>query len=182
MKTRRSPSTVRTRSASWLRKRWPCARCAEDGLDIIVTRSFNHTGPRQEPAFVTASIARQVALIERGAMAPALRLGNLDARRDLTDVRDVVRAYMSLMESGTPGEVYNVASGVARSIRAVVDALVRRSAVQVRIEVDPERLRPLDKPVLVGDATRLRAATGWQPRMSFEQMLDDLLDYWRAAA
>ena len=84
----------------------------EDGLDIIVTRSFNHTGPRQEPAFVTASIARQVALIERGAMAPALRLGNLDARRDLTDVRDVVRAYMSLMESGTPGEVYNVASGV----------------------------------------------------------------------
>jgi len=154
----------------------------EDGLEIIVTRSFNHTGPRQESAFVTPSIARQVALIERGAVEPVLRLGNLDAQRDLTDVRDVVRAYVSLMDSGTPGEVYNVASGVGRPIRAVVDALVRRAAVQVRIEVDPERLRPLDKSVLVGDATRLRAATGWQPQVSFDQMLDDLLDYWRAAA
>jgi GDP-4-dehydro-6-deoxy-D-mannose reductase len=154
----------------------------EDDLEIIVTRSFNHTGPRQEPAFVTASIARQVALIERGGMAPVLRLGNLDAQRDLTDVRDVVRAYVSLMNSGTPGEVYNVASGVGRTIRAIVDALVRRASVGVDIEVDPAKLRPLDKPVLIGDSTRLRVETGWQPQVSFDRMLDDLLDYWRAAA
>ncbi|HEX5111042.1 MAG TPA: GDP-mannose 4,6-dehydratase [Vicinamibacterales bacterium] len=154
----------------------------EDGLDVIVARAFNHTGPRQQPAFVASSVARQVALIERGALAPVLRVGNLDARRDLTDVRDVVRAYMSLVESAPPGQVYNVASGVGRPIRSIVETLVRLAAVQVRIEVDPGRLRAQDKPVLVGDAGRLRAATGWEPRISFEQTLRDLLDYWRATA
>jgi GDP-4-dehydro-6-deoxy-D-mannose reductase len=153
----------------------------EDGLDVIVTRSFNHTGPRQQPAFVASSIARQVALIERGGMTPVLHVGNLDAHRDLTDVRDVVRAYVWLVQSATPGQVYNVASGVGRPIRAVVETLVRLAAAEVRIEVDPERLRPHDKPVLVGDASRLRAATGWEPQVPFEQTLRDLLDYWRRA-
>ena len=152
----------------------------EDGIDVVVTRSFNHTGPRQTPAFVAPSLARQIALIERGQLEPVIKVGNLDAQRDLTDVRDVVRAYVALMQSGTSGIVYNVASGVARSIRSVLDALVSRASVAVRVEVDPARMRPNDVPVIAGDFSRLNAATGWQPIVSFDQMLDDLLSYWRS--
>ncbi len=154
----------------------------EDGLEVIVTRSFNHTGPRQTPAFAAASMARQVALIERGELPPVVRVGNLDARRDLTDVRDVVAAYAALMRAGTPGTVYNVASGTAQPIRAVLDGLIRRSRVTVTVEPDPARMRPADTPVVLGDASRLHAATGWTPTISFDRMLDDLLDYWRTAA
>jgi GDP-4-dehydro-6-deoxy-D-mannose reductase len=153
----------------------------DDGLEIIVTRPFNHTGPRQSPAFAAPGMARQIALIERGAAEPLMKAGNLDAQRDLTDVRDTVRAYDMLMDVGAPGSVYNVASGVARSVRAVLDALRRRSRTQVEVEVDPDLLRPNDPPVVVGDAGRLQAATGWSPAISFEQMMDDLLDYWRKA-
>lgn len=153
---------------------------AEDGIHVVVTRSFNHTGPRQTPAFVAPSMARQIALIERGAMEPVIKVGNLDARRDLTDVRDVVRAYAALMKDGTSGTIYNVASGVGRPIRSILDALVSRSRVSVRIENDPARMRPNDVPVVVGDSSRLRQATGWQPAISFDQMLDDLLEYWRS--
>lgn len=152
---------------------------ADDGLDVVVTRSFNHTGPRQAPSFVAPSFARQIAVIERGDAEPVIRVGNLDAERDLLDVRDVVRAYAALMESGTTGTVYNVASGVARSIRRVLDALVARAGVAIRIEVDQSRMRPNDIPVLVGDASRLHTATGWKPTIPFEQTMDDLLEYWR---
>ena len=155
---------------------------AEDGVDVIVTRSFNHTGPRQTADFVAPAVARQIALIERGELEPVLRVGNVEARRDLTDVRDVVRAYAALMEAGVPGQVYNVASGVGHTIRSVIDALVRAAGVHVRVETDPARLRPIEKPVLVGDASRLRALTGWAPRIPFEQTLRDLLEYWRGAA
>ena len=151
----------------------------EDGIEVIVARSFNHTGPRQTPAFVAPSLARQIALIERGALEPVIRVGNLEAQRDLTDVRDVVRAYALLMESGTSGVVYNVASGTGRSIRSLLDELVARARVTVTIETDASRLRANDVPVLVGDASRLRRATGWTPEISFPQMLDDLLAYWR---
>jgi GDP-4-dehydro-6-deoxy-D-mannose reductase len=151
----------------------------EDGLDVVVTRSFNHTGPRQTPAFVAPSMARQIALIERGEIEAVIKVGNLEAQRDVTDVRDVVRAYASLMQSGTTGVVYNVASGVARSIRSILDALVSRSRVPVRVEVDPARMRPNDVPVVVGDFARLSAATGWRPAITFDEMLDDLLSYWR---
>ena len=151
----------------------------EDGLEVIVTRTFNHTGPRQAPAFVAPSMARQIALIERGAADATIKVGNLDARRDLLDVRDVVRAYAALMESGDPGAVYNVASGEARSIRSLLQALVARARVPVHIETDPARLRREDTPVLVGDASRLQQATGWRPSIHFDQMLDDLLEYWR---
>jgi GDP-4-dehydro-6-deoxy-D-mannose reductase len=151
----------------------------EDGLDVIVTRPFNHTGPGQAPAFVAPSIARQIALIERGAAEPVIRVGNLDTARDLSDVRDVVRAYTALMEHGSPGVVYNVASGTARRIGAVLEALIARARIPVRIETDPERVRSVDAPMLVGDATRLRATTGWEPAIGFARMLDDLLDYWR---
>ena len=152
----------------------------EDGLDVIVTRSFNHTGPRQTPAFVAPSVARQIALIERGQLEPVIKVGNLEARRDVTDVRDVVRAYVALMQTGTTGVIYNVASGVARSIQSILDALVSRSKIPVRVEVDPGRLRPNDVPVVVGDHSRLTAATGWRPGISFDETLDDLLSYWRA--
>lgn len=154
----------------------------EDGLELIVTRSFNHTGPRQKPSFVAPSMARQIAQIERGDIEPVIRVGNLDARRDLLDVRDVVRAYAALLAAGTPGAIYNIASGVARPIRDVLAALVARARVPIRIETDPARLRPNDVPVLVGDASRLRAATGWEPAIPFDRMIDDLLDYWRRTA
>jgi len=151
----------------------------EDGLDVVLTRSFNHTGPRQTPAFVAPSMARQIALIERGQLEPVIKVGNLDAQRDVTDVRDVARAYAALMQSGKTGVVYNVASGVARSIRSILEALVSRSKIPVRIEVDHTRMRPHDVPVVVGDASRLEAATGWRAEITFDQMLDDLMSYWR---
>ena len=151
----------------------------EDGLDVVLTRSFNHTGPRQTPAFVAPSMARQIALIERGQLEPVIKVGNLDAQRDVTDVRDVVRAYAALMQSGKTGVVYNVASGAARSIRSILEALVSRSKMPVRIEVDQTRMRPNDVPVVVGSHSRLTESTGWHPQISFDQMLDDLLRYWR---
>ena len=154
----------------------------EDGIGVIVARAFNHTGPRQSPAFAAAGMARQVAQIERGEVPPVIRVGNLDTQRDLTDVRDTVRAYALLLAKGVPGTTYNVASGVARPIRAILEALVGRSTVPVEIETDPRLFRPNDTPLVVGDAQRLRKATGWAPRIGFDQMLDDLLDYWRASA
>ena len=151
----------------------------EDGLDVIVARAFNHTGPRQGPFFVAPTLARQITRIERGLIEPVLRVGNLDTERDLTDVRDVVRAYAALMQSGTVGTVYNIASGVGRPIRALLDALLSRCRVPVRVDVDPALLRARDAAALVGDTTRLRQTTGWQPEIAFDQMLDDLLHYWR---
>ena len=150
-----------------------------NGVEVIVARPFNHTGPRQRPSFVAPSIARQIALIERGSIAPTIKVGNLSAARDITDVRDVVRAYAALMKSGTPGTVYNVASGVARPVRSLLDALVAKASLPIRIEQDPSRFRTNDTPVLVGNAARLRATTGWKPQISFDQMIDDLLAYWR---
>jgi GDP-4-dehydro-6-deoxy-D-mannose reductase len=152
----------------------------EDGVEVVVARAFNHTGPRQDPAFAAPSFARQIALIERGEIPPVIRVGNLDAERDFTDVRDVVRAYRLLMEQGAPGAIYNVCSGVGRSIRSVLDALAARSTRTVSVELDPEKLRPSDTPVVVGDPSRLRSETGWDPEVAFEKMLDDLLQYWRA--
>jgi GDP-4-dehydro-6-deoxy-D-mannose reductase len=152
---------------------------AEDGLEVILTRPFNHTGPRQRPDFAAPGMARQIALIERGVIPPVIKVGNLDARRDLTDVRDTVRAYTLLMEHGTPRTVYNVASGIARPIRAVLDGLIIRCGRPVRVDIDPSLLRPNDVPVFVGSAARLHAATGWAPEVSFDRMLDDLLAYWR---
>ena len=149
---------------------------------VVVCRPFNHLGPRQSADYFAPNFARQIAAIARGKAEPVLKVGNLTARRDLSDVRDVVRAYAALMQAGTPGGVYNVASGVARSIRSLLDGLIARARVPVRIETDPSRLRAHDDPVLVGDPSRLREATGWQPKIGFDRMLDDLLDYWRRTA
>ena len=149
------------------------------GMPIIRTRGFNHTGPRRPSVFVCSDFARQVVEIERGMRAPSLRVGNLDARRDFTDVRDTVRGYWLALAKGKPGEVYNVATGRSWAIREVLDMLVDFAGVKVEIGEDPERLRPSDVPRLEGDATRLREATGWVPTIPFEQTLRDLLDYWR---
>jgi GDP-4-dehydro-6-deoxy-D-mannose reductase len=154
----------------------------EDGVEVIVARAFNHTGPRQSPAFVAPGLARQIALIERGDRPPVMQVGNLDTRRDLSDVRDTVEAYRLLMANGMPGQIYNVASGIARSIRQLLDAMLAKSRVSITVTQDPALLRPSDTPVVLGDAARIRALTGWSPRISFDRMLDDLLDYWREQA
>jgi GDP-4-dehydro-6-deoxy-D-mannose reductase len=151
----------------------------EDGIDVIVARAFNHTGPGQSPAFMASGFAQQIARLERQGGEPVLRVGNVDARRDLSDVRDVVRAYAALMSNGVPGEVYNVASGRAPTVRTVIDTLADLAGLHLRLEVDPARLRPLDSPVLVGDASKLRGTTGWHPTIPLEQTLADLLHYWR---
>lgn len=154
----------------------------EDGLEVIVARAFNHTGARQTPAFAAPSMARQIAMIEAGRVEPVIRVGNLEAHRDLSDVRDVVRAYAALMTAGVSNSVYNVASGTARSIRSLLDSLVARAKVPVRVESDPARMRPSDVRFLAGNFSRLERATGWRPQISFDRMLDDLLNYWREQA
>jgi GDP-4-dehydro-6-deoxy-D-mannose reductase len=149
-------------------------------LAIVRVRPFNHIGPGQSDRFVTASFARQIAEIERGFVEPVLRVGNLDARRDFTDVRDVVRAYTLALEEGAEGQAYNVGRGEAHSIQEILDRLLARSSATIRVERDAARMRPVDAPVLVCDASRLRLRTGWEPRIALDQTLDDLLTYWRA--
>ncbi len=148
---------------------------------VFVARPFNHAGPRQAPSYSTSSFARQIADIEAGRAAPVLRVGNLESRRDITDVRDTVRAYVAMVERGRPGRPYNVCSGTAYRVRDLLDALVRASRVPITIEIDPARLRPSDNPVIAGDRSRLTTETGWTPRIPIEQTLTDLLDYWRRA-
>jgi GDP-4-dehydro-6-deoxy-D-mannose reductase len=150
------------------------------GLDTVRVRPFNHTGPRQGLGFVVPDFASQVARIEAGLQDPVLRVGNLEAQRDFTDVRDVVRAYYLLARQGCSGEVYNVGSGRAHAIQEVLDCFLARSAVSIRVEPDPERLRPSDIPRVVCDYSRLESCTGWQPTIAFEQSLADVLDDWRA--
>jgi GDP-4-dehydro-6-deoxy-D-mannose reductase len=149
------------------------------GLPIVRTRTFHHTGPRRGQQFAESSFARQLAEIEAGRRDPRLEVGNLEAVRDFTDVRDVVRAYWALLEGGAPGEVYNVCSGRGVRMADLLEELVRLSGLKVEIRVDPERLRPLDVPVLVGDPGRLHAATGWLASTPLARTLRDLLDHWR---
>lgn len=157
------------------------ARCAEDDDQaVVLTRSFNHVGPRQAPSFAAASFARWIAEIEAGRAEPTIFVGNLDAQRDLTDVRDTVRAYQLLMQRGTSGRVYNVCSGHARSIRSILDGLLAEARVPVSVQVNPSRFRPNDTPVLLGDPRRIREEIGWDPQIPIERTLHDLLEYWRA--
>jgi GDP-4-dehydro-6-deoxy-D-mannose reductase len=149
------------------------------GLKAIRTRGFNHTGPRRGDVFVTSNFARQLALIEAGECEPVIRVGNLDAVRDFTDVRDMVRAYWLAVRRATPGEVYNIARGEGITIRELLDRLIALSTAEVTLEVDPDRLRPSDVEILVGDSSKFRAETGWEPQIPFEQTLSDTLEYWR---
>lgn len=156
------------------------ARYAAAGLDVVRLRPFNHTGRGRPEHFVESSLARQVAELAAGLRAPRLVVGNLDAVRDFLDVRDVVAAYLRLLDPGVPTGLYNVASGSGRTIRELLQALLRLAglpAAAPEIVVEPARWRPTDR--AVGDATRLRAATGWEPRVPFEDTLRELLDGWR---
>jgi GDP-4-dehydro-6-deoxy-D-mannose reductase len=149
------------------------------GLRVVLTRTFHHTGPGRGEAFAESSFARQIAEIEAGRKEPVLRVGNLEAVRDFADVRDVVRAYWMLLEKGEGGQVYNVCTGRGRRIRELLDVLLAASVARVEVRTDPDRLRPSDVPAQVGDPGRLRAATGWEPRIPLERSLQDLLDDWR---
>jgi len=152
------------------------------GLKIVRTRGFNHTGPRRADVFVSSNFARQIAMIERRRQEPVIRVGNLDAKRDFTDVRDMVRAYWLALERCDPGEVYNICSGKAYTIREVLDLILSMTTVKVDVKQDASRLRPSDVPVLLGDSSKFRARTGWEPKIPFEQTLADVLDYWRQRA
>ncbi len=149
------------------------------GLKIVRTRAFNHTGPRRGDVFATSNFARQLVEVERGKREPVLHVGNLDAVRDFTDVRDVVRAYGLALEKGTPGEVYNIASGQGVRIRDMLGKLIALSRAEVRVEPDPKRMRPSDVELLVGSAEKFNKATGWKPEIPFERTMEDLMGYWR---
>lgn len=149
------------------------------GLDLIRVRPFTHIGPRQNERFVTAAFARQIARIERDLQPPILSVGNLTARRDFTDVRDMVRAYALLLQHGVAGAVYNVGSGQSITIQAILDLLLAQSNVPIEVQPDPNLMRPIDIPLVYGDCAALYACTGWTPQIPLEQTLNDILTYWR---
>lgn len=148
-------------------------------LPTLRVRSFNHVGPGQADDFAASAFARQIAEIEAGLREPVVAVGNLEAERDFTDVRDVVRAYWLIANRGEPGQVYNLGSGCSVRVGWLLETLLTLTSAPVRVEVDPSRLRPSDVPVSVCDNRRLVAATGWQPHVSLRQSLQDLLDDWR---
>lgn len=155
-------------------------RACRDGAGTRIARSFNHIGPRQDPSFAASGFARQIAEIEAGGRDAEIVVGNLEAKREATDVRDTVRAYQAILERGRPGRSYNVCSGDAIPVGDVLEQLVAKSRVRVRIRVDPARFRPNDLPLVEGDPTRIREELGWTPQIPLQQTLDDLLEYWRA--
>ena len=146
---------------------------------VVITRPFNHAGPRQQASFVTSSFAKQIAEIEAGLSEPRLHVGNLDARRDITDVRDTVRAYAALGEAGVDGAAYNVCTGLAYRVGDLLEIMLQRAKKHVSVVMDPARLRPSDNPVVLGDPSRLQRETGWSPGIPIERTLEDLLDWWR---
>jgi len=149
------------------------------GLKIIRTRAFNHAGPGQRATFVCSDFARQIARIEKGLSEPVIYVGNLEARRDFTDVRDIVRAYWLVANRGRAGEVYNVCSGKAFAIEEILDILLSLTKVVIKVEQDPQKTRRSDIPILLGDNTKIFQATGWKPEIPFEKTLEDVLNYWR---
>lgn len=165
----------------YAQSKWEMEKLIEERFlkNTLRVRPFPHIGPGQALGFVTADFASQIAGIEKREQAPTIKVGNLKAKRDFTDVRDVVRAYRLLMKQGQLGEVYHVASGKTASIQFVLDELLKLSKVDIEVEQDPERMRPADIPVLVGDAGKLKEAVGWKPVISLKQSLDDILNYWR---
>jgi len=149
------------------------------GLHVVRTRAFNHTGPRRGDVFVTSSFARQIVEIEMGKREPVIRVGNLKAKRDFTDIRDVVKAYVIALERCEAGSVFNIGSGKSYSIKHVLDLLLGMSRLIIQVKEDPEKMRPSDVPVMVSDSSRFMQETGWRPQIPFKQSLLDLLQYWR---
>ena len=155
------------------------ARASNGPVSVTIGRAFNHVGPRQDPSFAAAGFARQIAEIEAGRREPEVVVGNLDARRDTTDVRDTVRAYRVILNHGTPGRPYNISTGRAIAIGEILDMLCARAKVAIRIRVDPDRFRRNDVALIVGDSSRLQRELGWAPAIPLAQTLDDLLEHWR---
>lgn len=149
------------------------------GLAVVRVRPFLQVGPRRPDRFAAGSFARQVAEIEQGLREPVIEVGNIDLERDFTDVRDVARAYALIADKGQPGEVYNIASGTAHSLRDLLNAMLRAAEIDAEIRVMPGLKRAGEAPLLIGNADRLRTATGWETRISFEQSAEDTLAYWR---
>jgi GDP-4-dehydro-6-deoxy-D-mannose reductase len=149
------------------------------GLNIVRTRAFNHTGPRQGELFVASDFAKQVAEIELGIRVPVVYVGDLEARRDFTDVRDIACAYCLALQKGKAGEVYQICTGSAYTIRKVLNIILSYSNKKIDIKTDPTRIRPSDVPILLGTYKKFNKVTGWEPKIPFEKTLADLLDYWR---
>ena len=149
------------------------------GLHVVTTRAFNHTGPRRGSVFVTSTVARQIAEIERGLRKPVVLVGDVTTKRDWHDVRDTARAYWLALEKGEPGEVYNVGSGRTVQVREMLETLLGYSAAKIDVKEDPARLRPSDVPILWADVTKFRKRTGWEAKIPFKTTLYDLLNYWR---
>jgi len=149
------------------------------GVPVVRVRPFNHTGPGQSPRFVVPAFASQIARIEAGLQEPVVKVGNLNAARDFSDVRDIVRAYHLAVTQGRPGEVYNLASGRPQSISGLLDTLLSYSQAEIRVERDPARYRPVDVPEVYGSGEKFRRQTGWVPQIPFEKTLRDTLEYWR---
>lgn len=170
----RNPYAVSKVAAEALCYQWS----QTESFEIVMVRPFNHIGPGQSERFVVSDFARQVVEIKRGKKTPVIEVGDIDVTRDFTDVRDVVRAYELLLERGVNGEVYNVCSGRERSIREILEALIRLAGVEARIVQDPNRLRRAEQRRVAGSYAKLKAATGWQPEISFEQSLQDILTDW----
>lgn len=165
--------------------------CKSYGLKVILTRAFNHEGPGRGEQFVTSTfakqvaeiekVAKQVAQIEKGKKEPVIMVGNLEAKRDYTDVRDVVKAYWLASEKCQPGKPYNICSGKVWKIKDVLDFILRQSTKKgITIKQDPARMRPSDVMILEGDFSEFKKATGWEPKIPFEKTLEDILEYWRA--
>lgn len=149
------------------------------GMKIIRTRSFNSSGPRRTETFVESNFAKQIAEIEKGKEEPVIYVGNLEAIRDFTDVRDIVRAYWLATEKCKPGEVYNIGSGKGYKIRELLEMLLKMTRKKIKVQPEQARMRPSDVPILICDSTKFRRLTGWKPQIPFQKTLKDLLNYWR---
>lgn len=174
------PNPVNHYGASKIAAEFASLPYARSGGRVVRVRPFNHVGPGQSPDFLLPSLVQQLARIEAGQLEPTLKLGNLSSVRDFTDVRDVVRAYPKLLREGENGEVYNLASGRGVSVRELVDTVLSRVQQDVRLEVEPARLRNTDIPELVGNADKAQAAIGWRPTISLETTIDEMLAFERA--
>lgn len=149
-------------------------------MRMFMVRAFNHMGPGQSDKFVVSDFGKQVAQIELGFKPPLISVGNLEAERDFTDVRDMVRAYTSVIQFGVPGEIYNVGSGKAIKIRKILDVILSQSRTKIEVQIDPAKLRPSDIPIIAADTSKLYETTGWKPEIPLEQTVSDVLEYWRS--
>lgn len=149
------------------------------GIDVMMVRAFNHIGPNQTAMFVVADFCKQVAEIEKKMRAPIIKVGNLNTKRDFSDVRDVVRAYVLLLELGKSGETYNVGSGIAVPIQSILNMILEFTEVNVEIEIDSKKIRPIDIPIIEADITKLVETTGWKQEITLERTIKETLEYWR---